>query len=337
MGVTISRATERKSHPSPGSRGRIPGLGFGGDGGRRESRSREAALLALAGAVVLGAMVLTWGTVSRPLADLQARLGRGEIVNLNAVRSSGEILPLLSFLSTPQERSFVADQIRERLSAGKVDNVGEIGHLRVPGSAIDPHRLPDLAARIQASGRDSATLLSAAQLRQIKPRLVVRTPAQFRSTFLLGAALLFGGFLLAHLALRFRGFRGDQLLLPILLLLCGLGFALMMSLRDPLRDLPLHLRFAVGVLAGCGLFVAGALVDLRADADAAAGGLGARPGGRPLRPPHRPRRGPGRQRRQGQPLRLPAGRADQDPRSRSSSPATSPTAGSSSARSPSGG
>jgi cell division protein FtsW (lipid II flippase) len=258
MGVTISRATERKSRPSPGSRGRLP-LNLGG---RRESRSREAALLALAGAVVLGAMILTWGTVSRPLADLEARLGRGEIVNLNAVRSSGEILPLLSFLSTPQERSFVADQIRERLSAGKVDNVGEIGHLRVPGSAIDPHRLPDMAARIQASGRDSATLISAAQLRQIKPRLVVRTPAQFRSTFLLGAALLFGGFLLAHLALRYRGFGGDQLLLPILLLLCGLGFALMMSLRDPLRDLPLHLRFAVGVLAGCGLFVAGALVDL---------------------------------------------------------------------------
>ncbi|HYL05796.1 MAG TPA: FtsW/RodA/SpoVE family cell cycle protein, partial [Thermoanaerobaculia bacterium] len=31
---------------------------------------------------------------------------------------------------------------------------------------------------------------------------------------------------------------------------------------DPLRDLPLHSRFAQGVLAGCGLFVLGALVDL---------------------------------------------------------------------------
>ncbi len=259
MGVTISSAAQRRSRPTAGAARRNQPIGFPASG---ESRNREAALLALAAVVVLGAILLTWGTVSRPLADLQAKLSRGEVVNLNTLAHSGDVLPLLSFLSTPQERSFVADHIRDRVSQGKLDNVGEIGHLRVPAGEIDPRRLPDMAARIQASGRDSATLLSAAQLRQIKPRLLVRTPAQFRNTVLWGGALLFGGFLLAHLVLRFRRFRGDQLLLPILLLLCGIGFALMMSLRDPLRDLPLHLRFAVGVLAGCGLFVGGALVDV---------------------------------------------------------------------------
>jgi cell division protein FtsW (lipid II flippase) len=260
MGVTISRASERKApRPAPGSRGRIPGLDRGGPGG---SRGREAALLALSGAVVLFAIVLTWLAVSRPLSDVEGRLDRGEVVNLNAVSRSGDLLPLLSFLGASQERSFVADRIREHVSAGSMDNVGEIGRIRVPAGEIDPKLLPDMAARIQASGRDSATLLSAAQLRQLKPRLLVRTPAQFRKTTLLGAALLFAGFLLAHLVLRFRRFRGDELLLPIILLLSGLGFALMMSLRDPLRDLPLHLRFAEGVLAGCVLFLAGALFDL---------------------------------------------------------------------------
>ena len=32
---------------------------------------------------------------------------------------------------------------------------------------------------------------------------------------------------------------------------CGIGFALMVSLRDPLRDIPLFQRFAQGVFAGC--------------------------------------------------------------------------------------
>jgi len=260
MGVTISRAAERKPQPPPrGSRGRIPGFDIDRRGGGRD---REAALLALSGAVVLCCILYTWLAVSRPLADTEGRLERGEVVNLNAVSRSGDLLPLLAFLDTPQERSFVADHIRERVSAGTLDNVGEIGHIRVQASEIDPPRMPGLSARIRASGRGSATLLSAAQLRQLKPRLLVRTPAQFRKTTLLGAALLFAGFLLAHLVLRFRRFRGDLLLLPLLLLLSGLGFALMMSLRDPLRDLPLHLRFALGVLAGCALFLAGALIDL---------------------------------------------------------------------------
>ena len=87
MTVTISRAAERKRQPSP-LRG-APGLL--GEGGRR----REAGLLALAGGVVLFAMVLAWLAVSRPLPDLQARLDRGEIVNLNAVSRPGDLLPLL--------------------------------------------------------------------------------------------------------------------------------------------------------------------------------------------------------------------------------------------------
>jgi cell division protein FtsW (lipid II flippase) len=258
MGVTISRAAERKIGSSPGSRSLRGGLRLPGEG-RRE---REAGLLALAGVVVAFALILTWFAISRPLADVPARLTRGELLNLNTVSRSGDLLPLLAFLDTPQERSFAADRIRQRISEGALDNVGEIGRLRIPGREVDSRLLPGLSLRLRASGRDSVTLLSAAQLRQLKPRLVVRTPARFRATYLLGAALLFAGFLLAHLVFRFRRFQGDELILPILFLLCGLGFALMASLRDPLRDLPLCLRFSYGVLAGCGVFLAGALVDL---------------------------------------------------------------------------
>ncbi len=269
MGVTISRAAERKSRPAPGSgpRGGVPGLP--GEGERR----REAGLLAFAAAVVLLAMVLVWLAV-RPRPELEAQLERGEIVDLNAVSGAGNLLPLLSFLSTPPERSYVADRIRERLSQGRIENVGELGRLRVPASEVDARRLPDLAERLAGAGRaasapraggESVALLSGAEIRQLKPRLVVRTPAEFRRSFLLGAALLLGGFLLLHLVLRFRRFGGDELLLPVMLLLCGLGFVLMTSLRDPLRDLPLEARFAQGVIAGCLLFLGGALLGSRGD------------------------------------------------------------------------
>jgi cell division protein FtsW (lipid II flippase) len=257
MGVTISRAAERQSRPTPWHRA----AGLAGDpGGQR--RGREAALLAVGGGVVAFAMVLTWLTVSRPLADLEARLARGEIVNLNHVSSSGELTPLLFFLPSAQERVFVADRIRQRLAEAPAGNVGELGRLRVAAAEVDRQRLPGLAARLAASGRDTVALLSPAELRQLKPQLVVRTAAEYRVSFLLGAALLLAGFAAAHLVLRFRRFEGDEILLPVLLLFCGLGFVLMASLRDPLRDLPLHARFAQGVLAGCFLFVLGALVDL---------------------------------------------------------------------------
>jgi len=260
MGVTISRAAERK--PSPGARLRRPGGGFPGLPGEG-SRNREAGLLAVAGAVVLFAMVLTWLAVARPLADLQAQVDRREVIDLNTVGSAGELLPLLAFLPNPQERSFVADRIRQRLVEGPIENVGELGRLRIPAGEVAARRLPGLAERLAAGGRETVALLAAGELRQMKPRLVVRTRAQFRTSFLLGAALLFAGFLGAHLALRFRRSPGDELLLPVLLLLCGLGFVLMASLRDPLRDLPLHARFAQGTLAGCALFLLGAAVGSR--------------------------------------------------------------------------
>jgi cell division protein FtsW (lipid II flippase) len=264
MGVTLSSAAERKKRASPGGGGLTPWRRGGGAAAVPPARRREGALLALAAVPVLVAMLLSWAAVSRSLAGFDAHLAAGELVDLNRVASSGALLPLLGYLDSPQERSFVAERIRERLLVAPVGNVGELGRLRVPAAEVDARRLPDLAARLAAlgAGHDSVALLAPAALRQIKPRLVVRSAADYRTSFLLGAALLLAGFAGAHLVLRLRRFSGDPLLLPSLLLFCGLGFVLMVSLRDPLRDLPLHVRFAQGVFAGCCLYLVGALVDL---------------------------------------------------------------------------
>src|SRR5207247_8633036 len=46
------------------------------------------------------------------------------------------------------------------------------------------------------------------------------------------------------------GKSGDPWLLPVVLALTGVGFAMIVSLRDPLRDQMLFTRFAQGTLLG---------------------------------------------------------------------------------------
>src|ERR1700680_285210 len=170
MGVTISRAAERQSRPDPWHRA----AARAGDPAAPR-RGREPALLAVSGVVVVFAVVLTWLTVSRPLADLDARIARGEIVNLNAVSSSGELTPLLAFLPSAQERVSVAARTRQRLAEAPAHNVGELGRLRVAAAEVDRQRLPGLAARLAASGRDTVALLPPAGLRPLNAHPLGRT------------------------------------------------------------------------------------------------------------------------------------------------------------------
>ena len=66
--------------------------------------------------------------------------------------------------------------------------------------------------------------------------LIVRTPAQFNEWYWLIAGGFFGGFLLLHLLLSVRFPQADQLILPVVMLLTGLSFIILLSLQDPLRD-----------------------------------------------------------------------------------------------------
>ncbi|HSU83503.1 MAG TPA: FtsW/RodA/SpoVE family cell cycle protein, partial [Thermoanaerobaculia bacterium] len=110
-------------------------------------------------------------------------------------------------------------------------------------------------------GEISLPLLSLQQLRAVKPRLVVRTPGQFRSSFWLWTAVFLLAFAAVHAVWRLRRFAGDELILPAILLLAGVGLAMMVTVRDPLRDLPLYRGFAEGVLLGAALLLAGSLFD----------------------------------------------------------------------------
>ncbi|MEA2602032.1 MAG: hypothetical protein QOF89_3024 [Acidobacteriota bacterium] len=267
MAVTRSTAADRQrrdgSPPVRGGGFHLPGLPGA------PSRGREAVLLGAAGLVVLLALILSYLATVKALDGFDPKLASGEVVNVNALRGSDQLLPVLDGFDSSAERSFVAQEVWKRAHQGAIPNVGELARIRVPVSEIEgDRRLTGFRERLaQARQRpgggevSSLSLFTLNQLRRVKPRLVVRTPGQFRGSFWLWTALFFAAFLAVHVVWRLRRFQGDPLLLPIVLALTGLGLAVMVSIRDPLRDLPLFLTFVQGVVGGCALMIAGSLVD----------------------------------------------------------------------------
>ncbi|HWN44834.1 MAG TPA: FtsW/RodA/SpoVE family cell cycle protein, partial [Thermoanaerobaculia bacterium] len=263
MAVTRSTAAERRQRQPAGYA--VPGL-------RPAARNQEMALLGGGLAVVLLGLLLVYLAVSNPLADVEKGLASGDVLNLNDLRQPEDLLPFLGFVTEPAERTFIARRIWRRTQEEPVPNVGELGKIRVPAAEIESERrLPRLRERLDivkdAGGREGdqsgldVRLLTLAELRVIKPHLIVRSPRQFRSSLWLWAAAMLAGFLIVHVAWRVRRFPGDELILPMLLVLTGIGLMVMVSVRDPLRDLTLYRPFAQGVLAGCLLLLAGSQVD----------------------------------------------------------------------------
>jgi cell division protein FtsW (lipid II flippase) len=270
MAVTRTTAAERRQREAAGGAGGaarpLPGM----QPGARTQRNREAVLLGGALAAVLLGLFLAYLAMVKPLEATQAGLASGAVLNLSDLRQPEDLVPFLDFLTDPTERMFVARQIWRRTQEGTVPNIGELARLRVPAAEVDKERrLPGLRERLaelrkeQGSPNEglSVRLLTLAQLRALKPHLIVRTPAQFRSSVWLWAGLMLAGFLAVHLAWRFRRFPGDELILPMLLILTGIGLMVMICVRDPLRDLTLYVTFIQGVLVGCALLLAASQVD----------------------------------------------------------------------------
>ena len=137
------------------------------------------------------------------------------VVNLNTINSAEELRPLLA---DPQGSDLFAFVQQSR----PLKNTGAVARKL-------PRRL----------------------FAQLKPLMVVRTPRQFEIAFFESAALYFAGFYLAAFVWRLTRFEGDRSYLVALHLLSGIGFSLMVSLRDPLRDTLEFRKFAVGVFLGC--------------------------------------------------------------------------------------
>ncbi len=165
------------------------------------------------------------------LAEAEQGLADKKIVNLNALGAREELLPALGPV-IPNQRDREEAARRIYFLTGSMGNVGRI-----------------------------RSALTGDQFRYLKPQFVVRTPEQFRSAIRTWSILFFAAFFLAHAWLTIRRIRADQTLLPATLLLSGIGFILMISLRDPVRDNLLFVDFAQGVVGGCLLLAVAAGLD----------------------------------------------------------------------------
>lgn len=168
-------------------------------------------------------------------AKLHSFAGETQLVNLNKVANPEELLPLLE--AFPAQKEDLARRIFEFLERARpLRNVGALAALRVPG-----------------------TRRALLPLVKLKPLMTVRTPQEFQKEFLLWAAVYFASFYLVAFVWKAAGFAGDRSFLPALQLLSGIGFALMASMRDPLRDTLEFHKFALGVFLGCLLLMLPAL------------------------------------------------------------------------------
>jgi cell division protein FtsW (lipid II flippase) len=200
------------------------------------------------------------------------------VANVNTVSDPATLEPAAAAIfANPADQRFAALELFRFLAAdrqaGRQEaNVGAISRATVRIDAIErAPRLEAFARRAEAaretarangtSRPDTIPLLTASDLAAMKPFLVVRTRAAFLRLLLWLGGLYLLGFQMIALVWRLRGTRGDRVLLAAAHLLTAVGFALLVSRVDPLRDNLLFVRYAEGVFVGQLLIVALSLVD----------------------------------------------------------------------------
>ncbi len=245
------------------------------------TRRVELAGLVAASLLTLAGLWLVWDARAEGLRDTDLALSSGRVVDVSRLDRAETLLPLLEqVVPDPVERGFVADQIaawvgtpaRSGARPRMLSGVGSLGTITITERDLPARRrLPSFRERF-AERRDQLAaspgetdipipLLTAAQLSALRRVVIVRTPSEFRRSLIWSSVVFVIAFYVAHAWLRFRRSTGDTQLLPLLHALCGIGFVMMVSLRDPVRDPMLFVRFAQGVAAGCFLLAAAASFD----------------------------------------------------------------------------
>lgn len=263
MGVTYTTARERD---------------------RRRPAFRSGSVRAtrlLAGTAVVAALMLGLGSLGRSASFASTERERpvGAVVDLTAPAAPGDLEPIVATVfDNAIERRFVARTIYDAVTAGSIANdLSNVGSLsRIDVSAADVERLPagsTLLARLQAAraaaiaaGRPSPAaiaLLTSADLAALKPGLVVRSIETWRSALTWCLVAFFLAFAGVEAVWRFSRVDGDRVLLSCVLLLTSLGFLVMISRPDPLRDTMLVVRYTQGIVIGLVALLGASFVNIR--------------------------------------------------------------------------
>lgn len=228
-------------------------------------------LLVVTSVVVALAVALAY--LGRTYADAPLTTARTPPINLNAGPEAAALeAPLAAAFPYPGDRRFAARTIAAR-PAGSLPNVGALSSLTVPADVIARDRsLLIFRERLEAAqksareaGREQPRfipLLTGADLSALKPGVTVRTVDEFRTSVIWCALAMLVTFHLVSLLWRLRGVPGDRMLLALAHLLVGLGFVVMLTRPDPLRDTFLLSRYTQGVAIALAVFGALSLVNL---------------------------------------------------------------------------
>jgi cell division protein FtsW (lipid II flippase) len=238
----------------------------------------DAMLWATSLVVALGIALAYLGRV-RAFDASETASNPDPIVNLNTVREPVELEgPLAAVFSDRGDRVFAASEMFRFIVADSakrtiLPNVGAISRATVSTKSISSakslhlfaDRLKDRTANAGTAGLpDSIALLTPGEIATLKPYLVVRTRDDFRKHVLLAGALYLFAFHAVAFAWRRRRVHGDTLLLSTAHLLTGIGFAVLLSRPDPLRDGLLFVRFAETVVGGLALMAGLSLIPFAA-------------------------------------------------------------------------
>jgi cell division protein FtsW (lipid II flippase) len=176
-----------------------------------------------------------------------------------------------ALLPSARDRRFAARELTRFLDAKRdssetLENVAAILSIRVPAASIERANLVVYAERLRQARALAASanrppptdlaLVTSADLAALKPSFAVRTMDAFTTSVLGWAAAYFAAFYGVLLAWRVRGIGGDRVLLAAAHVLTALGFALLLTRADPLRDSLPFVRFTQGVLVGLTLMAA---------------------------------------------------------------------------------
>jgi cell division protein FtsW (lipid II flippase) len=204
-------------------------------------------LLAITSVVTVLAVALTYvGTFSRTSHNVRG--SNPKPIDIATLRESTLLEPVLEpIFPIAGERRRAAGQlyqfIRTRLDAG--DRIANVGALR------------------RATSDGKTAVLTSDQLTAVKPSIVVRTETAYRTQILIWGATYLASVWAVALIWWMRRTRGDYVLLSAAHLLTALGFAVLLSRQDPLRDTLLFVRYAQGASVGFLIFACVSSLDLR--------------------------------------------------------------------------
>lgn len=235
---------------------------------RHQARAIDIELLGLVACtavVVFGILLTYWGRTART-ADEGAN--PASLLLLTSLPSPDALEPLLTMFEEPVERRAVAQALHARATAAepRLDHVGGLAGVTIPAPVVRGNAgFVELGSRLARRPTLAAVpVLSATDLAVIKPFVAVRRGTDARRAALAAATWLVAAFWAAHLFRRWRRVDDEPLLLPLLLMLCGLGLMSMLALRDPLRDTMIFSGFVTGAVGGLLLLLALSEIDFEA-------------------------------------------------------------------------